>query len=560
MGSLDNEFVDYDDALYVAHNPRVLGGLSPSNALWAWSTFYAANYHPLTWLSLMADASQGTGPRGFHRTNLALHVLSTLCLFGWLRDSTGRHLASAWVAALFAVHPLHVESVAWIAERKDVLSTFLGMSAIWLYVSWARTRRRELYVGSLILYLLSLLAKQTLVTLPILLIALDVWPLKRAKKSGGLEAKEKAPFLLLAGVFSVLVFWAQRSGEAVQSFERFPLDIRIANAFRSIVAYLIDAFYPLQLTFFHPHPGARGSWPLASASAALLLAVSVAAWGLRKSAPWIAVGWSWCLVSLLPVLGLIQVGEQARADRYTYVPMIGIDIALAFTLDALLSRVRLARAWGMVITIAVFSILIVLTRRQVDVWQSSESLYRHALALDDDNDVAHNNLSRLLMEQGKSGEAEEHARKALAARPNDPDRHSNLGAILAFKGQVKEAIAAHERALAIDSKAVNALNNLAWLLATWPNDQWRDGGRAVELSRQANERTNHRDPALLDTLAAALAETGQWDEAIDVARRAADLARQRRNDVLAREIDDRRHRYQAHRPYREPVVPSDNLP
>ena len=329
------DFINLDDPEYVHDNAHVLDGLSREGFVWAFTTTSQANWHPLTWLSLQLDAELGGGsPRVFHATNVLLHVVSAVLLFFLFARMTGSVWRSALVAALFAVHPLHVESVAWITERKDVLSTALGLVACHLWVrslERARVASRALAVAA---YAASLLAKPMLVSLPILLLLFDVWPLRRTEPWRRLIV-EKAPYIALAAASCVVTSFAQAGGGVMRSLTQYPLQARGANAAVSYVLYLAKAAWPANLSVYYPYPyGGLPAWAVVGAVATLTVVTAVCVRS-RSRAPYLLVGWLWYLVSLLPVIGLVQVGSQAMADRYTYVPLIGPFVMLAFGLPDL---------------------------------------------------------------------------------------------------------------------------------------------------------------------------------------------------------------------------------
>jgi hypothetical protein len=341
-------FVNFDDPDYVSANAHIAHGLTRAAVLWAFTTGYAANWHPLTWLSHMIDVQVfgvNAGPQ--HLVNLLLHVLNTLLLFGLLHRMTGARGRSAFVAALFAVHPLHVESVAWIAERKDVLSTLFWMLTMWAYVAYVRRPSWARYLGVAIAFALGLMAKPMLVTLPAVLLLLDVWPLGRTGVTRLLRPRralvlEKLPLFALAAVSSVMTFLVQRRGGAVSTVDQYPWASRVANALVEYVVYLGRMCWPARLSIFYPYSQSLPGWSVAG-SLVLLVALSVAVFRAGGRRPYLVVGWLWYVVTLVPVIGLIQIGTQARADRYTYVPLIGIFIMAAWGLPDLLAIARACR-------------------------------------------------------------------------------------------------------------------------------------------------------------------------------------------------------------------------
>ena len=362
----NHDFINLDDDLYITENDQVQKGLSRESVVWAFTTTHAANWHPLTWLSHMVDFQlYGLNPKGHHLTNVFFHLLNTLLLFFVLQRMTGALWRSGFVAALFALHPLHVESVAWVAERKDVLSTLFWLLTIWAYTWYVERPRRTRYLLTLLTFTLGLMAKPMLVTLPFVLLLLDYWPLGRfqvgqldtalsAPGQASLSTRsvwsqtlrliwEKAPFFALAAASSIVTFLVQKGGGAVRPWERFPITIRIANGLVSYVKYMGKMIWPSDLAVFYPHPGA--SLPIWQAVAAglLLLSISIAAIRLAKNHPYLAVGWLWYLGTLVPIIGFVQVGGQALADRYTYVSLIGLFIIIAWGVSDIVAKWRYQR-------------------------------------------------------------------------------------------------------------------------------------------------------------------------------------------------------------------------
>lgn len=461
-GALGNGFIeDFDDHEYVSRNPYVQAGLTADAARWALTAYHSNNWHPLTWLSLQLDTTLfGTAPLGYHLTNVLLHATATLLLFAGLRRMTGATGRSAVIAALFAVHPLHVESVAWVAERKDVLSAVFWMLTLWLYARYAQAPslgRYGLVVGA---FCLGLAAKPMLVTLPFVLLLLDYWPLGRfrlakpAEWPAGTDCKpasvgrlvvEKAPLLALALACSAVTLAAQQ--RIVQSWELFPLPARIINALMSYVIYLYQVIVPTRLAIFYPHSGVALPWWQGALAAMLLLAVTgVAMWKARRR-PYLIVGWLWYLGTLVPVIGLVQVGVQAHADRYTYLPLVGIFVMIAWGLYDLATRrpgMRTALPWT---AAAAVTACLVLTVRQVSYWHDSMTLWRHALDVTTGNHLAHGSLGVWLVQEGKLEEARRHFRKAIELLPQSAGAYASLGLIYSRQGDLPRAVECYREAL-----------------------------------------------------------------------------------------------------------------
>jgi tetratricopeptide (TPR) repeat protein len=522
-----HDFVNYDDPDYVTANSHVQNGLSWANVVWAFKTGHASNWHPLTWLSHIADCQMfGQQAGAHHLVNLAFHAANTVLLFLVLRRMTGAVWRSALVAALFALHPAHVESVAWISERKDVLSTLFFILTIGAFDAYAKAppstarssrttfRVSTYYILSLALFACGLMSKPMLVTLPFVLLLLDYWPLQRfqfsslkSPASNNLRLLlEKLPFLLLSVISSTITFIVQRKGGAVST--SLPLPGRLANALVSYARYLGDLFWPRHLSVLYPHPGA---WPLSQviASATLIVALSVAVVVLARKQPWLAVGWFWFVGTLVPVIGLVQVGVQSMADRYTYVPFIGLFMALAWGLGyEAQARTWRSRALAVGAIVCLLSCAFA-TSRQLGYWQDSATLFGHAVKVTRDNYLAYNNLGFYLSGQGKIKEAMENYQKSLQINPNYEDAQNNVGYALAGQKQYAEAITHYEAALRVRPNHVEVRNNLGNALA--------DIGRideAIEQYRFVLSRApEHADAH--NNLGIALAMKGQLDEAIE---------------------------------------------
>lgn len=468
-----HQFVDYDDPQYVCRNQRVLDGLSAQGVIWALTTRHAGNWHPLTWLSHMLDSQLfGEWPGGHHLTSVALHAASALLLFGFLRRMTGSIWPSAFAAALFAVHPLRAESVAWVAERKDVLSGFFFMLTLWAYVGYVRrTFSWARYLSVAAAFAIGLMAKPMLVTVPFVLLLLDYWPLKRAgaiwsrEGQGGIAfgrlMLEKVPLFVLAAVSCVLTVWAQSS--AVRSLEELPVAARVANAVAAYVGYLRQMIWPAGLAVFYPHPGNSLPGWRTLLDLLLLAAISAGALACARKRPYVLVGWLWYLGMLVPVIGLLQVGEQAMADRYTYLPQIGLYLALAWWW-ADVAGAHLSRRWASTVPLVLLAALLVCARRQVSYWRDSEKLWSHALECTPDNYTAYCSLGTEMLNRGLATEAVDQYRRALKVRSDYPIAHNNLGLALAACGKHGEAIAQYQVALEIAPRYADALCNLGFEL------------------------------------------------------------------------------------------------
>jgi protein O-mannosyl-transferase len=457
----ENEFVNYDDPEYVEANSVVRNGLTAEGVRWAFTAGRAANWHPLTWLSHMTDVSLfGLRPIGHHATSLLLHAANTLLLFFLLRRMTGESVRSGFVAALFAIHPAHVESVAWVAERKDVLSTAFWLLTTATYVAWVDRKSTARYALLLALFAAGLMSKPMLVSLPVTLLLLDYWPLERigAERPTRLVV-EKAPLFVLAAASSVVTLVVQRAGGAVRTSE-YPLGVRVANALVSVARYLEMLVWP-RLSAFYPYDRSVLTPVRVFGAAALLAGITAAAVALRRRAPELLVGWLWFLVTLLPVAGLVQVGKQALADRYTYVPYIGLFVAIVWGFSRLVAGRRSARLALSAAALAVIFVLGAATSARARIWRNSETLFLDAIDKTKGNYLAHINLASHYIETGRVADAMPHLREAERIRPDEPELYVHLGYADLLEGRRDEAARSFERVLELAPRHGVALNNLA---------------------------------------------------------------------------------------------------
>lgn len=496
---LSHSFVTYDDPIYVTENPEVRAGLTWDSVVWAFTTFRDSNWFPLTWLSHMLDCQVFGLDSGWHHlTNVWLHALSTLLLFGVLRRMTGARWRSAMVALVFAVHPLHVESVAWIAERKDVLSAFFWMLTLWAYASYAARPGRARYLLTLFVFCVGLMAKPMLVTLPVVLLLLDYWPLRR-----GLRISEKLPLLVASIAASAVTFIAHQKGGAVASMELVPLAVRCENALITYVGYILKTFWPTHLAVFYPYSLEPLLVPAVFAAIALA-AITALVMRWLPQRPYLAVGWFWYVVTLVPVIGLIQTGAQARADRYTYIPMIGLAIALVWGIAEVLApwpqvRVALATAVGVA--------CLTLTWFQVEYWRDDLSLYQHAIDAVPDNYIARFNLASALESQGRSAEAVAQLRETVRVRPLYVPARAELGQLLARQGQLDEALRELQTAVKLRPNDPVARFRLGSVLGTLG----RPDDAAAEFSQAVHLQPENADAHF--NLGIALAQTDRLQEA-----------------------------------------------
>jgi tetratricopeptide (TPR) repeat protein len=468
-------FVNTDDAVYVTANPNVLRGLSWSNVQWAFTDAKVPYWHPLTFLSHMLDVQAfGTNAGGHHVTNVILHAASTVMLFGLFLQMTGALGRSAVIAGLFGLHPLRVESVAWIAERKDVLSTLFWIATIWAYVRYARRPGTRRYAAVIVLFALGLMAKPMIVTLPFALLLLDYWPLERVtldstslrQLGASIRAllKEKIPLFALAFFASLVTFTAQRQVGAVESLEAVPFTLRAANALNSYVAYIGDLIWPAQLAALYPYPKTVS---VASVLTAILVLAAVTALvvAARRKYPYLLVGWLWYLGTLLPVIGLIQVGPQARADRFTYVPHIGLLMMLVWGIPDLMRRWSNRRVVLVPLAACALAACTVVATRQVQSWRDSTTLWEHTLKVTSENGVAHYNLGVVLSATGQSDDAIRHLREAVRLEPDFATAHNRLGLALNRRGDLAGSTAQLAEVVRLMPNSAEAHANLAVSLA-----------------------------------------------------------------------------------------------
>jgi len=453
-----HQFVIIDDPVYVAQNPYVQSGLTLQNVKWAFTTTRAEFWHPLTWLSYMLDTQVlGGQPAGYLFTNLLLHVLSAILVFLLFRRMTGAAWQSAFVAALFALHPLHVESVAWIAERKDVLSAFFWMLTTYFYYSYVKHPGSKRYLAVCLFLTLGLMAKPMLVTLPFVLLLLDYWPLGRFKPERPLGAsipsalfliREKIPLFIITAVFSLTAFLVQKSGGGISSSEQYPFGDKFCNALISYGAYMGKMIWTQNLAVFYPFPETFPIWKVAGA-VFLLIGITLLALKSARPYPFFIVGWLWYLGTLFPVIGMIKIGDFSMADRYMYIPMIGLSIIAAWGAPVMLAKIpqkRIILATAAAIALAGLTFT---TYWQVRLWTNSFTLFEHALQVTEDNFFAHYGLGQLYAGQGKFDQAIVHFSKAVHINPTKVTLYNDLGRSLAGRGNINEARIQFAKALEI---------------------------------------------------------------------------------------------------------------
>src|SRR5438876_6588550 len=581
-----HQFINYDDPLYVLDNAHVRAGLTWRGILWAFTHVHSQNWHPLTTISHMLDCQLfGVNPGAHHLVNVFFHSIAAVLLFIllaqmtdgpiWTRDESVRWAdqtcgswMSGFVAAVFAIRPLRVESVAWIAERKDALSGTFFMLTLIAYAAYTRKRSLGRYVKMSILFACGLMSKPMLITTPVILLLLDYWPLNRFTKSTGSKLViEKVPLFMLSVGSCVATLWAQNF--ALGSTQFLPLKWRIINALFSYFEYLRQMFWPVDLIPFYVHPENRlAPWRLLVA-VIVLIALTAIAFIRRRKNPYLIVGWLWYLVMLIPVIGIVQVGLQGHADRYTYLPQIGLGIALVWLIWDLTKSWRQQKIVLSGASAFVVGALSILSWKQTTHWRDTETLWRHTLAVTPDSDVAHAGLGGILFVRGQIDESIDHYESALRLRDGNVAAHfglgralatkqkidsaifhfqkalsiqpdyiaasNDLGVLFASKGEIKEAIAAWQQSLSFDPENADAANNIAWVRATAADPDLRDGREALELAQRAL-RSGGENPVALRTLAAAQAENGQFAEAIATCRRGEELAQKNGDRAMAESL------------------------
>ncbi len=602
-----NLFTNFDDNEYLTANEVVQQGWSPEGLRWAFVGSHVANWHPLTWLSHMTDVEFfGLDPAAHHWANVGIHSLVTLLLFGLAWRCGAGALWSFWIAAIFALHPLHVESVAWASERKDTLSAFFGLISLHFYLSWGNDHRRRDRVLFHLALALGLMAKPMLVTWPAVFVLIDFWPLRRTP-SWRSVVMEKSGAWALALASVVATIWAQGKGRALVAGTEIPFLDRITNALVQLPNYVLSWIAPRNLAAFYPHPALVDTLPGPTplhlfASGLSLMAITAAGVLLwrRRQQPLPLLGWCFYLGTLVPVIGLLQAGPQSHADRYTYLPSIGLMVIGAALLRALAARQTWGRPLAWILVVGTVLLCIPATRSQVRVWHDSESLWRHALVVTDENWLAHNNLGNALSQQGRKAEARTHYAEAVRILPSYTMAHFNLGNTLIEAGEIDRGIEEYRAAIRYDRQNAAAMNNLGNELAKqgrfaeavewfesalryapqlgearmnlgWsllflhraeearPHFEWLvqrrpqsarvhhglaqallfTGDRgAVDEARRAVDLSQGQNPEILETLARAQGASGAQEEAIETLERAATLFREQGQSADARRLEE----------------------
>lgn len=563
----DNGFIRLDDYDYVARNPMVSRGLTADGVEWAFTTFAVANWHPLTWLSHMldcdlfrvqdADGVVEQWPGGHHLVSVGLHAANAVLLCLLFVQMTGALWRSGLLAALFALHPVRVESVAWLAERKDVLSTLFGLLALIAYVQFARRSGWWRYAIVLICFALSLLSKPMLVTLPFVMLLLDYWPLQRPG-GGALRERpslagllvEKAPLVALAAASSVITVLAQKSGGAIVQQAQVGLIDRLANAAVAYGRYVLKTIWPADLALQYPHPI---EWPAGTVlvAAICLIAITALTIVLMKRWRFLFVGWFWFLGTLVPVIGLVQVGAQSMADRYNYVPSIGLLVMMVW---GAAPRARSATSRGIVMAAAAAVVALgAATYARTRTWRDTETLFRDALVKTPDNPYLEFLLGLELQERGAGAAALPHLDQFFDNAPDNAPLLVRYAEAMGAVGRFRKAGALYRRAWNLDPSSfpASSMSNFACLLSTSADDSMRDGRLAVQLATRAGELSPAPNPSALYVLAASQAEAGDFAQAADTAQRAVDLARSSGQEAFAQAIEPRIAEFRAGKPSRE---------
>jgi len=485
--TLGHDFLNYDDDKYITQNPHVLTGLNFDNTKWAFSTTHSRHWHPLTWLSHMMDGHLfGKAPGGHHLSNLLFHIINTILLFYVLQRCTGAFWCSFFVAALFAVHPLHVQSVAWISDRKDLLSTFFALLAVRAYIRFSEKPAHRNYLWVVLFFILGLLSKPIVITLPLILILLDFWPLDRFKEiqSGTVSLFrliwEKIVLFLIAFISGLVTIFAMQIEHSTHLGKLLPSGIHVTNALYSYVGYILKMFYPVDLTVHYFYPGPLPVWKIL-VTVILLIGISIFIITVGKKRPYLFTGWFWYLITLLPVAGFIGTGPHRMADRFTYIPLIGLFIVIVWSFREILKHYRYGKIIFLTCAGLVISVLSMMATIQTGHWQNSRSLFEHALKINHRNFLAHNNLGMVYWEEGETDRAVFHFREALRFNPNYVRAQFNLGNIYLARKDLRRAVLSYQKAIRKKPTYKKALNNL---------------GYALMLEGKFNQALKHFDAAL----------------------------------------------------------------
>jgi protein O-mannosyl-transferase len=525
------DFINFDDPTYIINNPHLKNGIILESLAWAFKATHAANWHPLTWISHMLDVHIfGMNPGGHHLTNVVFHILNTLLLFIVFLRMTRMHWHSAFIAILFAIHPLHVESVAWVSERKDVLCAFFWFLTMLSYTWYATQPSVYRYSFVMLCFVLGLMSKPMIVTLPFVLLLIDYWPLNRLKSchSKALNSVsqkttpiiyliwEKSPLFILVALSCMMTYYAQKQVGSVAPLENIPFDARIANIIVSYLSYIVKMIYPFNLAVFYPFPETI-TWLHFNGAGLMLAAISMIALIKINQWPYVAVGWLWFLGTMVPVIGFVQIGAQSMADRYTYIPIIGLFIIITWWIPALLENFRYKRVFFIASAISIIGILTVLSWKQVGYWKNSITLFEHALRVTSDNYLAHNNLGNALSHQGETHEAIRHYQKALKINPKNEKAHFNLAIIFSRQNRAQDAMLHYRKALDINPDFEKAHFNLGVMLQKMGKNE----EAIAHYQRAIQIKPDFREAYI--NLGVALLQQGNRDGAIDCFQKALEI-------------------------------------
>jgi Flp pilus assembly protein TadD len=517
------DFVNFDDPTYVYENPHIQSGITLKSIKWAFTTDRTGYWHPLTWLSFMIDYQLFKfWPGGYHLVNVLFHIIDTLLLFYVLMRMTGAVWPSAFVAAAFALHPLHVESVAWISERKDVLGVFFWLLTMWAYIHYIKRPKAANYLLIVVFLALGLMAKPMLVTLPFALLLLDYWPLERFSPKDGKTGLKRSPFYLLiekVPLFAIVLasciatFIAQKVTGAMPATQENGFPFRLANAFISYAKYIEKMIWPAKLAFFYPHPGMNVSVLYAVISAILLLVVTIFILRFAGKHKYLFTGWFWYLGTLIPVIGIVQVGVQAYADRYSYITLTGLFIIISWGAWELFAKFRYKKIVLAHLALLAIAAMSICTWFQIRYWRNSLTLYRHALDVTADNYIAHGYMTQPLLDQGRIEEAIWHNSQALRIKPDYLDALNGMGVALHAAGRVDEAIVYYKKAIEIDPHTPEANANLGVALAS--KGKFTEAARHYEIAMETMDT-----PSVHRNYAQALFNLGRFEQAITEYRKA----------------------------------------
>ncbi len=601
--TLRNGFVNYDDDKYITQNPRVTGGITPDSVIWAFTQPHYYMWHPLTTLSNMLDCQLfGLNASWHHLVSLLFHIVNVLLVFWILANLTGSIWPGAFIAAVFALHPVQVESVAWAAERKTVLSGLFWLLTISVYIWYTKRPGMGRYILLFLVFGLCIMTKPVVVTLPFALLLLDYWPLERVKwelsikpltpnaespqkVSAALLIIEKTPLLLLSAVLAVITFVSQQSGEVVSSFEKLPLNLRIANAFISYIRYIGKIIWPSGLAVIYPYFNLNLTDALVIICILLFVLATIFCIYIGRRRKYVLVGWLWYVGTLVPMIGLVQAGSQSMANRYMYISILGLLIIAVFAVKEFVADKTHRKIFIAVSAAGLLFAIGILTRMQVKHWQNDFTLFGYALKVTENNVVAENGFGSALFKAGQYNEAVPYLTRAIKISPTNFNARNNLGKVFLKQGKLNEAIACfdelikqkqdspkvyvnlavtyaqqgkYDLAMQNCAKAeqlkpddAESLNNMAWLFAAIGDLSTNDANKAIGYARRACEQTAYNNADYLDTLAVAYAAAGKFNDAIMTAEKALNVTKATGQENTAREIQNRLELYKAGKPYRE---------